>query len=66
MLSKPARRALLAEKIDSYQKLAACTEGEIAALHGIGPKSYPVMRKALKEAGLAFREAEARNEKKIN
>lgn len=37
-------------------ELARRSERDILALHGVGPKSLPVLRQALSEAGLAFAE----------
>ncbi|MGX7196837.1 hypothetical protein [Enterococcus olivae] len=54
-LSKPSRSALLFESIDSFQKLATYTEKEILAIHGIGPKSLPIMKEALLENHLTFK-----------
>lgn len=55
-LSSPARSALLHHGIDTLEKLAALSERDILALHGVGPASLPVMRRLLQEAGLSFRE----------
>jgi predicted RecB family nuclease len=54
-LGAPVRRALDGMGIDSLKKLARHTETDILALHGVGPSSLPVMRAALKAAGLSFR-----------
>ena len=54
-LSAPARRALQGAGVDSLKKLARHSEKDILALHGIGPSAIPVLRAALKSAGLAFR-----------
>lgn len=55
-LNSPARNALLKEGIDTLQKLSQFTEKEILNLHGIGPTSIPIMRAALEEEGVSFRE----------
>lgn len=55
LLSAPARRALHHAKIDTLTLLADKTEKEVLALHGIGPAAMPILRKALKAAGLSFR-----------
>ncbi|MEX0966495.1 MAG: RNA polymerase alpha subunit C-terminal domain-containing protein [Bacteroidia bacterium] len=56
-LSSPARSALLHYKgIDTLEKLSAHTEKEILKLHGMGKASMPVLRKALEEKGLAFKD----------
>ena len=54
-LSAPALRALLNAKITTLQKLAAFSEKEILALHGMGPASMPKLRDALGEKGLKFK-----------
>ncbi len=54
-LAKPAQRALAAAGIDSLETLAAWTEADMAALHGIGPNALAKLRDALSAAGLAFR-----------
>lgn len=55
LLSNPARSALEHAGITTLAKLAKYSEKEILALHGVGPASMPTLRKALKDAGLAFR-----------
>ncbi len=52
-LSAPARRALEAAGIRSLRDLAAKSEAELLALHGLGPKSLGPIRQALAEAGNA-------------
>ncbi len=53
-LSAPARRALEREGISTLRQLSGRTEKDILLLHGIGPSSIPVLKKALQEAGLTF------------
>jgi DNA-directed RNA polymerase alpha subunit len=55
-LAVPARRALIKEGIDSLLKLSRYRESEIVALHGLGQRSIPKLKNALKENGLAFKE----------
>ncbi len=55
LLANPARRALLHVGIDTVQKLSGYSEQEILQLHGMGPKSLPILRDALKEHGLSFK-----------
>lgn len=56
-LSSPARSALLHYLgIDTLEKLSAYTENEILDLHGMGKASMPILRKALEEKGLKFKE----------
>lgn len=54
-LSAPAFRALEHEGLTTLKKLAARSEREVLALHGVGPATLPTLRVALKEAGLGFR-----------
>lgn len=56
-LGGPALRALLNENIDTLRKLSKRTEKEILELHGMGPGSMLVLKKTLKEEGLAFKTA---------
>ena len=57
LLSSPARRALLHYlEIDTVEKLSNYTEKEILKLHGMGKASMPILRKALEEKGLAFKD----------
>jgi DNA-directed RNA polymerase alpha subunit len=53
-LSSPARSALEASGITTVTELAQHSEREILKLHGMGPKSLPVLRQALLDAGLSF------------
>lgn len=55
-LSGPARSALLHENITSLETLAAYSEKEILALHGVGPASIPTMKKLLAEEGYSFKQ----------
>lgn len=56
-LGAPARRALEREGLTTASRLAQYTERQILSLHGIGPASLPVLRQALAEEGLAFKDA---------
>lgn len=53
-ISAPARRALENEGIHSLKTLANYTEKDLLQLHGFGKTSLPVLRNALKAAGLDF------------
>jgi predicted RecB family nuclease len=55
LLAAPARRALENKGIGTLQQLAAFSEAEIRALHGMGPDSMPKLQNALKEKGLCFK-----------
>ena len=54
LLVAPARRALQNAGITTSTELSKHSEQEILALHGIGPKSLPILKQALQEAGLDF------------
>lgn len=53
-LSAPARRALEHLGIRTLQQLSKYSEKELLKAHGFGPASLPVLRQALKDAGLGF------------
>lgn len=56
-LSSPARSALLHYlEIDTLEKLSQYTEKEILRLHGMGKASMPILREALEEKGLKFKD----------
>jgi len=54
-LSAPARRALEHHRITSIADLKRYSEKELLALHGLGPSTIPILRRALQEAGATFR-----------
>lgn len=56
LLSAPARRALENGGIKTLKQLAKHTEKDILKLHGMGPAGIPVLKKALADAGLEFKE----------
>ncbi len=56
-LSAPALRALLNTGIHNLSQLAKHTESEILSLHGMGPSSMPLLRKALRAKRLKFKKA---------
>ena len=58
LLANPARRALGHAGITSLAKLAEHTEREILQLHGMGPRSMPILREALLAQGLSFKASE--------
>jgi len=55
LISAPARRALQQQGITTLQQLSKMSEKEISNLHGIGPATFPPLRKALAEVGLSFK-----------
>ena len=54
LLGAPARNALEHAGISTLTELSRHSEREILALHGMGPRSLPLLRQALQEAGMAF------------
>lgn len=57
LLSSPARSALVEYLgIDTLDKLSNYSEKEILKLHGMGKASIPILKKALAEKGLGFKE----------
>jgi hypothetical protein len=54
LLGGPARGALQHAGISTLSQLSQYSEREILALHGVGPKSLPTLRKSLSDAGMAF------------
>ena len=56
-IGKPALRALNAAGYFELRQLAGVSEAELAKLHGMGPKALGILRQALKETGLSFKES---------
>ena len=54
LLSAPARGALEHAGISTLTELSQHGEREILELHGVGPKSIPILRQALYDAGMTF------------
>jgi predicted Fe-Mo cluster-binding NifX family protein len=52
----PARRALHGAGYTRLEDLAKVTESDVMMLHGMGPNAMQVLRNALKERGLSFRD----------
>lgn len=53
-IGAPATRALRALAIETLEQVAARTEAELAATHGVGPVALERLREALTERGLGF------------
>ncbi|WP_412027171.1 hypothetical protein [Deinococcus yunweiensis] len=53
-MAAPARRALATAGITTLTDLTRCTEPQVAALHGMGPKALELLREAMQERGLVF------------
>jgi Helix-hairpin-helix domain len=54
-VGRPAAAALGQAGILTLEEVAAHTEQELLALHGVGPKAVRILREALAAGGLAFR-----------
>jgi predicted flap endonuclease-1-like 5' DNA nuclease len=54
-LSRPAQRALAAAGIVSFADLSKWTRKDVAALHGIGPKSLVELDPAMAVRGLGHK-----------
>ena len=55
LLSAPARRALENSEIKTLKQLSMLSEADLLKLHGMGPASIPVLKKALKDQGLSLK-----------
>jgi hypothetical protein len=53
-LSKPAKRALLNNRIRGANDLASRRLRDVVGFHGIGPSAIPILKAALRKAGLDF------------
>lgn len=53
-IGAPATRALIAAGYTRLAQLTRVTEGELLALHGVGPKAIRILREALAADGKAF------------
>lgn len=58
-LSSPARRALEAQGVTTLTELAKYSEQEILKLHGMGPRSIPILKQALMDEGMSFKDTQA-------
>ncbi len=55
-LAAPARRALQNNNIYTLDQLTSFSEKQLLNLHGIGKSSLPILKKALFEKGMTFKE----------
>jgi hypothetical protein len=55
-LAAPARRALLGAGYTRLEHLTKVKESDVMKLHGMGPNAMRVLRNALQERGLSFRD----------
>ena len=58
-LAKPAQRALAAAGYVRLEQLAKLRKAEVMRLHGMGPKAFDQLRRALAAKGLAFADSPA-------
>ncbi|WP_347756022.1 hypothetical protein [Agrococcus sp. ProA11] len=50
-IGRPATQALLAIGVTTLVQVAAMTEAELLALHGVGPRAIRILRGALEQQG---------------
>jgi hypothetical protein len=55
-LAAPARRALIGAGYNRLEHLTRVTEPDVMKLHGMGANAMQVLRNALRERGLSFRD----------
>lgn len=55
-IGAPATRALNGAGYTRLSQLTETTESDLLALHGVGPKAIRILREALAERGLSFRD----------
>ncbi len=66
LLSTPARRALENNGIKTLQQLSKHSEAGMMKLHGVGKTAIPILQKALKEKGFAFKNEKNLAKKQYN
>lgn len=54
-ISKPAQRALDSINVKTLEDVARYSEAELLELHGFGPKGIRILREAMDEHGLKFK-----------
>jgi hypothetical protein len=57
-LAQPALRALHGAGYTRLEQLTQTTEADLGKLHGMGERAMDVLRNALREKGLSFKEPE--------
>ena len=55
LLSAPARRALENSEIKTLKQLSMLSEADLLKLHGMGPASITILKKALNDQGLSLK-----------
>lgn len=53
-IGKPATRALLAAGLTSMEMVAARSENELLAMHGVGPKAVRILAEELERRGMSL------------
>lgn len=53
-IGQPAARALASIKVTRLSDLTHCSEKELLALHGFGPKALSLLKEALEKEGLSL------------
>lgn len=56
-LARPALRALFAAGLKKLEDLTSISEAELLTLHGIGPNAFKILKTALTNRGLHFRDS---------
>ena len=56
-VAQPAQRALAGAGYTSVEQLTQISEQDLAQLHGMGPKALGLLREALAEKGLSFKQS---------
>ena len=54
-LAAPASRALINANLTKIEHLKRITEKQLLSLHGIGPSSLPIIKKAMKKYKVNFK-----------
>jgi DNA-directed RNA polymerase alpha subunit len=54
--SQPAQRALTNAGYTKLEQLANVSEKELGKLHGVGPRALRILKEALEEEGLSFKQ----------
>jgi predicted flap endonuclease-1-like 5' DNA nuclease len=55
-IGRPATQALAQIGVRNVEQLAAYTEEEILALHGVGPRAIRILRPVMEEVGVTYRD----------
>ncbi|MTH53672.1 DNA-binding protein [Bacillus mangrovi] len=55
-IGKPAERALQNAGITELHQLSSLKESELEGLHGVGPKAIGILKTAMAEHGISFKQ----------